>query len=273
MATQQFTVEDDRYQQEPPARGKNWLKGCLLGCLGAVVVLLIVGIVATIWISRNWRTWFTAGATEAVHQAVDSSQLPAEEKNQIKSDIDRFFVAFREGQVSMEQFGQLVQKFVDSPLMTAFVASAVETKYLDASGLSDEEKAEAKVTLQRFLRGAIDNKINQQAMDAALRHVADKQSDGNWQFREKVSDAEIREFLAEAKKAADEAQVPEQPEQFDPSDEVKRIIDETMAAPAVPPPAETAPPLEIPPPAEEAPKPEAESATTPEAEDEPRDVS
>lgn len=258
MAAQQFTVEDDRYQQEPPVRRNNWLKGCLLGCLAVVVVLLVVGIVATIWISRNWRTWSAAVATQAVNQAIDESELPAEEKNQIKVDVDRFFDAFGEGRISMEQVGQLVQKFADSPLVTALVASAVETKYLNDSGLSDEEKADAKVTLQRFLRGAIDNKIHQPSMDAALRNVADKQPDGNWKFRDKVTDEEMRAFFVEAKKAADEAQIPEQPEQFDPSDEVKRIIDETMAAPAMAPTPEV-PPLEVPPPADKAPLPEAET--------------
>lgn len=254
MATQQFTVEDDRTRQEPPVASNNWMKGCLLGCLGAVVVTLILGTVATIWVYRNWRTWFSAGATQAVNQAIDSSELPPEEKNQIKVDVDRFFVAFRDGRVSMEQFGRLVQKLVESPLMSTLVASAAEKKFLDGSGLSQEEKAEAKVTLQRFLRGSIDEKIDQASVDAALRHVADRQPDDSWRFRDKVSDADLRAFLAAAKKAADDAQIPEQPQEFDPSDEVKRIIDEALAEPAAVP-----PPMEAPPQPEAPPLPEAET--------------
>jgi hypothetical protein len=241
------------------------MKGCLIGCLATVVVLLLLGTVATIWISRNWRTWFSAGATQAVNQAIDSSELPAEEKQQIKAEVDRFFVGFREGRVSMEQFGQLVQEFAESPLVTTLVASAVETKYLNKSGLSDQEKADAKITLQRFLRGSIDNDIDRQSIDAALEHVADKQPDRNWKFRDKVTDDEIRDFLAEAKKAADEAQIPEQPQEFDPSDEVKRIIDEAMMEPAAAE-IEISPPMENPaaaeiPPAAEAPATEAPPAT------------
>jgi hypothetical protein len=262
MAAQQFTVEDDRNQQEPPAP-RNWMKGCLLGCLATVVVLLLIGTVATIWISRNWRTWFSAGATQAVNQAIDSSELPAEEKNQIKVEVDRFFVAFREGRVSMEQFGRLVQEFAESPLVATLVASAVETKYLNNSGLSDQEKADAKVTLQRFIRGSIDEKIDKSQIEAAMAHVATKQGD-QWRLRENVTDAELRAFLVDAKKAADEAQIPEQPQEFDPSDEVKRIIDEAMmepAAPAIemPPPMEVPPAAEAPPAVEAPPEPKAEN--------------
>ncbi len=235
MATTQYRAHDEFDQTEPPVRQRNWMTGCMLGCLAVIVLLLVLGTVATVWISRNWRTWFSAGASQAVGQAIDASELPVEEKDQIKVEADRFFAAFREGRVSTEQFGELVQKFMESPLMTTLVASAAEKKYLDNSGLSDEEKADARVTLQRFLRGAIDEKIDRQSIDVALGHVADKQPDGNWRFRDKVSDEELRAFLAEAKKAADDAQIPEQPEEFDPSDEVKRIIDESMSEPAAAP--------------------------------------
>lgn len=256
MATQQFTVEDDRYQQEPPVRRTNWLKGCLLGCLGAVVVLLIVGVVATIWVSRNWRNLAASTMSTGLKQGIDATELPAQEKAQIKAEIDRGADLFATGRISGAQATKLIQKAVESPLMTTIIASAAEKKYIDVSGLGDQEKAEANVTLQRFLRGAFDEKINRASIDAALAHVADKRADNNWRFREKVSDAELRSFLADARKAADEAKIPEQIPSVDPSDEVKRIIDETLAAS---PDAEPAPPLVIPPPAESPPKPEAEA--------------
>jgi hypothetical protein len=274
MATTQFRVEDELSQQEPSGRRPSWMKGCLIGCLATVVILLLLGTIATIWISRNWRTWFSAGATQAVNQAIDSSELPPEEKNQIKVEVDRFFVDFREGRVSMEQFGKLAQEFAESPLMTTFVAAAIDTKYIKSSGLSDEEKADANITLQRFIRGSIDEKIDKSQIDAAMAHVSTRQGD-QWRLKEKVTDEELRAFLAEAKKAADEANVPEQPEEVDPSDEVKRIIDEAMMNPAPPeieisppleiPPADEAPPADEPPPAIEAP-PAAEPPPEPKAE-------
>jgi hypothetical protein len=255
MADQQFTVEDDRYNEAPPERKSNWLKGCLLGCLGVVIVLLILGTVATIFIARNWRGWFASSMSAGIKQGIDESDLPAEEKAQIKVEVDRGVELFRDGRMSGQQAALLVEKVMNSPLMTAIVTTAAEKNYLEPSGLSAEEKAEARVTLPRFVRGMIDNKIDQQARDAAFQHVGERQPNNQWQFRENISDADLRAFLAEAKRAADEAQVPEQPEAVDPSDEVKRIIDEAMMGM----PVEPAPPLEIPPPAEEPPAPEAES--------------
>jgi len=81
------------------------------------------------------------------------------------------------------------------------------------------------------VRGAIDGTIDEASMDAAMAHIADRQEGGGWQLRNQVSDAQLRAFLAEAKAAADEADVPPQPEDFDPSEEVKRIIDQAMGEP------------------------------------------
>ena len=59
-------------------------------------------------------------------------------------------------------------------------------------------------------------------------HVADRQPDGNWRLRQQVSDADLRAALTEAKAQADKAGIAEEPEEFDPSDEFQRIIDEAL---------------------------------------------
>jgi hypothetical protein len=63
-----------------------------------------------------------------------------------------------------------------------------------------------------------------------MEHIADRQGGGGWQMRQQVSDADLRAFFEAAKSAADTAQIPAEPEDFDPSDEIKKLIDEAMAA-------------------------------------------
>ena len=49
-----------------------------------------------------------------------------------------------------------------------------------------------------------------------------------------MSDEELRAFFKEAKAQADAAQIPPEPEDIDPSDELKRIIDQAMNGRAAP---------------------------------------
>ena len=117
---------------------------------------------------------------------------------------------------------------MESPLMPSFVVMAVERKYFDRSKLSDEEKAEGRQALKRFARGVFDSKIKDKGIDSVMAHVADRGPNGQWELRQAVSDEELRAALSEAKAQADAANIPPAPENIDPSDEVKRIVDEAL---------------------------------------------
>jgi hypothetical protein len=216
-----------------PSDKKSRWQSCLIGCLVAFVILFVVAILIAFWVSRNWREWTANVATEGIRQVISESQLPADEQQQVMVQVDRLGTAFRENKLSMEQVAKLSQMFADSPLIAVFGASILEKHYIAISGLSPEEKAASHQTLQRFIRGSIDEKITKQGIDAAMVHVATRKGGGDdWQLREKLTDQEIRAFLAEAKKQADEAGIPEQPADVDVSEEFKKIVDEALAAPA-----------------------------------------
>jgi hypothetical protein len=222
--------ESERFQADVPQRKKekSALSTCLTGCLIAFAVVLIVGLIAGYWVWQNWRGWFANAGSEAIKQGIAQSQLAQQEKLEINVQVDRVADAFRTGKLSVEQLGAMMQKLADSPLMTSIVASTVEAKYLAKSGLSDDEKQQATKTLRRFLRGMVDHKIDEQGVNAAMEHVAVRGSDGKWNLREQVSDEDLRKFLEVAKSEADEAGIPDEPEDFDPSEEVKRVVDEAI---------------------------------------------
>lgn len=206
---------------------------------------------------RNARGWAADFTTLMVEQGIDASQLPAEEKAEIKVQVERVADAFRNRELTGEQLGLIMQKIAQSPLLPSLMVAAIDAAYIQKSGLAAEEKTAANETLQRFLRGMIEEKIDQQGIDAAMTHVAVRQPDGNWQPRETVTDAELRAFLEAAKAEADKASIEPPPVDFDPSEEFKRIIDEAMNEPAefsepviLPPidlPEAEAPPVETPP--------------------------
>jgi hypothetical protein len=193
--------------------------------------MVVLAVVVGFWISRNWRGWVADFGGQAINQGIDSSDLPPQEKVEVKVQVDRVAKAFRDGQISNEQASAIIKKLVDSPLMPSFVVMAVERKYFDRSKLSDEEKAEGRQSLKRFARGIFDDKIKDKGIDKVMAHVADRKRGGQWQLRSTVSDEDLRAALSEAKAQADAASIPPEPENIDPSDEVKRIVDEALSQP------------------------------------------
>lgn len=214
-------------------RKRSAWQTCLIGCLIVCVVLFVLVALIGFWVTRNWRNWTADFSTEVIRQGMAESQLDPQEQQEIMVQVDRVTTAFREQKITGEQLGNLAEKLVQSPIFSMIMATAIEKQYLAKSGLSDQEKTEGRVTLQRFIRGVVDQKITKDGMDAAMSHVATRNPNGGeWQLKNQLTDEELRAFFAEAKKQADEAGVAEQPEAVDPSDEVRKIVDEALAAPA-----------------------------------------
>jgi hypothetical protein len=228
-------AEEHRFSadiEQPGTRvQRSGWQSCLTGCLIVFVVLVVIAILVAVWVARNWRNWMADFTTAGIRHAIASSQLPAQEQQEIMIQVDRVAKAFREKTISNERLVVLAQRFAESPLMSLIVASTLEEQYFAKSGLSAEEKADGSRTLHRFVRGALDEKIDEPGIDAAMAHVADRDAGGNWQLRQTLTDDQLRAFLAEAKKQADAAEIPEQPVSIDPSDEFKKIVDEAMNAP------------------------------------------
>jgi len=214
------------FDEEPVRRNSS---GCLKGCLIALAAILVLMALAGFFVSQNWRGWVGSMAGTLIDQTLESSALPAEEKIEVKEQLNRVTEAFSSGAMSGDQMERLMVQLVESPLFAAFMVYAVEEKYFDQSGLSDEEKEAGKTSLMRFVRGLTQEKIDEQAMEEVMDHIGDRQNDGSWQMRDQVSDQELRAMLATANKHADAAEIPEEVEKFDPSDELKLIIDQALA--------------------------------------------
>jgi hypothetical protein len=244
-----FRVEDERFSgsanaplggasQIPPrpSEPRSAARTCLMGCLFIFLAMVVIAVIGGIWISRHWKDWASGLASQALKQTIEGTDLPPQERDEINVQIDRAAEAFRDGKLDAGGLERLMTNLVDSPLLTMIAASAIDKKYIAASGLNDAEKAAAQVTLQRYLRGAMDHKFTQEQIDAAMRPVADQKGPGKWELRDRVTDDELRQFLKTANEQADAAGIPAEIDAVDPSDEFKRIVDEALnprgAAPA-----------------------------------------
>jgi hypothetical protein len=231
--------------------------GCLLGCLGVSVVVAIIAGIGMWYVVKKLPDM----ARQGIASVVEESELEDADKKMVMQQVDRLVDGYKQGKVDMQKLGKLTEEFVQSPLMDLLVAFAAKKNYIEPSGLSPEEKAEAEKTLHRVARGVIEEKITQEQLDVALNHISTKTPNGARQFKEKVTDEELRAFLSESKKLADDAMISDEDVKVDVGAELKKLVDKALGevteVPEVPAPkAPDAPvPPDVPPPAE---KPDAE---------------
>ena len=226
---------EDQYEKdyEDTYREKSSGGGCLKGCLIAGAICLVLFVVLGIWVYSNLRNWAADFGSFVVNSAIDQTELPAQEKEEIKVQVARVTDAVREGSLSDQQLETIMKGLIDSPLMSVIMVMGLEKKYFDKSGLEEAEKEEGRVALRRLMRGTINGDIEETDFDEPLSKIADRQPDDTWKLRDSVTDEQLRELFQLAKQKADEAGVPEEVEEVDPSDEMRRIIDDALGeAPA-----------------------------------------
>lgn len=218
---------------EPASPSPN--KGCgvgsclLIGCLGIVLVSIIVPCIAGVWFYYNGGKMIAGAARDMIVKVVEQSELEAEDKKEVVAQVDRVVDAYKQGKITMEDLGKVMEELAKSPLLPLAMIYGVEEKYIKPSGLTDEEKEEGRLSLQRVARGAFEKKINEQELEPLLDEVSYKTGPNNQrQFKDTLTDAELKQFLGKAKQLADDKGLPEEEFRVKIGSEFKKAVDEAL---------------------------------------------
>lgn len=144
------------------------------------------------------------------------------------SVIDDVGRQFKDGEMELQQVVMIFEKLSQSPILPAGVSLFVKRVYIRDSGLDDDEKEAAHLAIQRFSRGVIDESIPETERESVLDMISTKDPNGNRQFKQKLTDTELRAFVAAVTKAADDAGVPDEVPEINFADEFDKAIDEAL---------------------------------------------
>lgn len=207
-------------------------RGCLKGCLIGVGILFAITVIAIIVMSLFWRQLMGGMFYQTIAGQIDSTSFPEEEKEEAKAELRRFTEAFKNQEFDTEDLGRGLMVLTESPLVTLIFVNSLQHQYLRRSGLPEQELEEGRLTIERFAHGVFHRRIDQLTSERVMAPLSTRGSQGEFQLKSRVSDEQLREFLVEAKAAADSAQVPEELPPIDLSAEMRRVVDAAIAAAA-----------------------------------------
>lgn len=194
----------------------------------AGVVVLVVGVGLVL---MNLRSIGARVAAYAVKKAVEQSDLPADQKRGLMTRVDQLREDFIEGRITDEQLKRIGLEIFEGPLLPVGVVLFIEQEHVAKSGLSAEEKAEAKVTLRRLSRGVIEKTIPLRAIEPMFAGISAPDEQGKSHIKKHLTDTEIRDFLTLAQREADKAKVPAEPLEIDLVKELDAAIERGMKEP------------------------------------------
>jgi hypothetical protein len=217
--------------QLPPPKSGSGMKIVLIILLVLLVLFAIAcgGCVYGIYyVATNAKAIAANAVRDALIQSIQESDLRPEDKTAIVAQLNRVTDEFKAGRITVEDLGTIMTNLAESPLITLGMVYLIEEKYIKPSGLSQEEKDEARLTLQRAARGVFEKKISQQDLENISDQVSTRDAEGNRNLKEKISDEELRTFLADLKRLADDAAIPEEPYEVNVGAEFKKAVDQAL---------------------------------------------
>jgi len=195
-----------------------------LGCLTGMC-LAVAGVV---YVISNLGNFAVSGAAALANAQVDNSQLPDDQKTRLRAQVDRLADGVKSDEITMEQAARVVDKFMKGPFLHLAVVTFADAHYIQTSSLTDEQKAEAKLNLQRVARGVTEDQIDYDRLDYIAEPVSAQNAQGENRFKPTLSSDELDEFLGRTKEVADEANIPNEPYELDIADLFEQAVDDVM---------------------------------------------
>ena len=222
-----MTETDYSFDPTPPPR--DGMSGCTklaIGC-GVVCVVGFIGAgVGVMWLASNAREFGAGLAAQAFKAALAKVEIPAEQREKLLRRIDDAAQKFADNEMTFDQVEKLFEALAKGPIMLAALPLAAEKNYLEKSGLSDDEKSAAHVTIKRLVYGTLHELIPRDTVVSVLETLTTENNDGSRELHENVSDQQLQAFLDAAKTAADDAEVPDDVPDVNFADEVEKVFDE-----------------------------------------------
>lgn len=211
------------YNIDPP-RKSGMGRGCFVfGCLGSLLVcgLLCAG---TVWyVQKNFDIWIAGFAREVAVEMIKDSEIPEQEKTEVIAQVDRVITAYKDRKINMKDLERIMEGLQDSPVFGLMMTYGLDQRYIDPSGLPEEEKKEARRTISRAMRGVLDKKIKQDDFQSAMPEFV---YDESLAMDETAADADADPAKPAEEKTADEKPADEKPADDKPADATAEEIPE-----------------------------------------------
>jgi len=160
---------------------------------------------------------------------VEKSTLSDADRQSIVERLNELVAEMDANRLSTRQLSRLNFRLSGAPIFQWGVVEEVQRQASLSSELSEAEKQALTVECDRLLRTVLDGKIAMEQLEFAAQQVAVKeQQSGRLTAREKISAAEVQEFLRRISSVCDRAKTEKEPLEKSVSQVFRMMIDDAL---------------------------------------------
>jgi len=211
-------------QPEPPHRRRfPVLK--ILGTVLLIMILICGGVVT--YVAYNFPRFAASVIRGPLVASVDEVMLPDEQKASIKQNLNRLADAFQDRRISFTQFKTISRKLTEGPFFELITVEAMRYQYAQAHPVMDEARAETMLLFDRFQRGIVENAIPREQIRTILSLAQDPDEPHSTRDQP-LTEAELKPFIDQMRKAVEEADIPAEPFTPDFAAEIDRAVSSVL---------------------------------------------
>lgn len=218
-----------RHKSRTDRRRTGWAdqKGIASGCLIAIVIVVIVFVGGGIYVAENYRIWAANGIALAMTAVINESDLPGQEKAEIANILVLVKENYIAGDIALEELGTVLEAMAHCPAIAVGMVMQFEASYVTPSALGDDEKANARLHLNRFAQGLNNDAIGWGQLDDVTEPILLATGENSRELKppDQCRPEEIRQVLSNVKASADQQNIPMRFVDIDISDEFLKTIE------------------------------------------------
>ncbi len=202
---------------------------CLVVFIIAALLFSVTMIVAAWMIMGNQGPMAARAIESQMIPWVEQSSLEPTDRDSIVRELRDLVEDLKADRLDERQMFRLKARIADSPVLQWGAIQQLQAK-IQASGLTQQEKEDADLQLDRFLRCAGEGKMAMEQMEFVVQKVVTKErSSGRLTALSSTDDQALREFLRRAKALCDNAKIPEEPFPKSPAQVFHALVEDGLA--------------------------------------------
>jgi len=201
--------------QAPPARSGSG-RCCLFGCLGCLGVVVLGAIIGGILVYFFGRIWIADLMKPVLVEAIKESGLPEDEQEVLIEQAEAVADGFRNGEISFEQLGGIMEEIAEGPLAPMFAVESFKNNNIARSGLPDAERQAANRIAERMQRGLSDRQVDPAEALNPLQSLSEQNV---------VTDEDIRQVIDQWKGVVETRGIPDEPYDVDFGEAIREAVE------------------------------------------------
>ena len=90
-------------------------EGIATGCLVTIIAVILIFVAIGVYTAKNYQTWLAHGIAAGMHTLIDKSDLPQQEKSEIKEIIDQIKDGYLDGEISFAELSLILESMGQCP--------------------------------------------------------------------------------------------------------------------------------------------------------------